>query len=62
MGAIVGIEIPIASMLGKWKVSQNRSDADMAGVVAGLHKEGRGAGAVEMAACVDARRQPVKPD
>lgn len=34
--AIVGIEIDIASIAGKWKVSQNRSDADQAGVAAGL--------------------------
>jgi transcriptional regulator len=34
--AIVGIEIEIASLVGKWKVSQNRSAADRAGVVAGL--------------------------
>jgi transcriptional regulator len=34
--AIVGIEIPLASLVGKWKVSQNRSAADRAGVAAGL--------------------------
>lgn len=34
--AIVGIEIPIADLRGKWKTSQNRSAADRAGVVAGL--------------------------
>jgi transcriptional regulator len=33
---IVGIEIAISSIIGKWKVSQNRSEADRAGVVAGL--------------------------
>ena len=33
---IVGIEIPIARLEGKWKVSQNRPEADRAGVVAGL--------------------------
>jgi transcriptional regulator len=37
---IVGIEIPIGRIEGKWKVSQNRSAADRAGVVAGLAKEG----------------------
>jgi transcriptional regulator len=36
--AIVGIEIPIARIEGKWKVSQNRSPEDRAGVVAGLRK------------------------
>jgi transcriptional regulator len=33
---IVGIEIPISRIFGKWKVSQNRSSADRVGVVAGL--------------------------
>jgi transcriptional regulator len=34
--AIVGIEIAIESLRGKWKVSQNRDAADRAGVAAGL--------------------------
>ena len=34
--AIVGIEIPLESLQGKWKVSQNRPAADRAGVVQGL--------------------------
>lgn len=38
--AIVGIEIPIARIEGKWKVSQNRPEADRAGVVAGLRAQG----------------------
>jgi transcriptional regulator len=33
---IVGLEIPIARIEGKWKASQNRSAADRAGVAAGL--------------------------
>jgi transcriptional regulator len=33
---IVGIEIPIAKLVGKWKVSQNRPEPDKLGVVAGL--------------------------
>lgn len=37
MRAIVGIEIPIARIEGKWKLSQNRAEADRAGVVAGLN-------------------------
>ncbi len=36
LGAIVGLEIPVESLLGKWKVSQNRSEADRQGVAAGL--------------------------
>ena len=34
--AIVGVEIVLSSIVGKWKVSQNRSVADRAGVVRGL--------------------------
>ena len=36
---IVGIEIPITRIEGKWKVSQNRPEADRAGVHAGLGGE-----------------------
>jgi len=38
--AIIGIEIPILTIEGKWKVSQNRSDADRHGVCEGLTKDG----------------------
>ena len=38
--AIVGVEIPIARIEGKWKVSQNRPAVDRAGVVAGLRGGG----------------------
>ena len=34
--AIVGIEIPVDRLIGKWKISQNRNEADRAGVAAGL--------------------------
>ena len=34
--AIVGVEIPIARLAGKWKVSQNRPEKDRIGVVEGL--------------------------
>jgi transcriptional regulator len=34
--AIVGIRIPLTRLLGKWKVSQNRSEADRLGVADGL--------------------------
>jgi len=33
---IIGIELPIRSIEGKWKVSQNRNQADRKGVVEGL--------------------------
>lgn len=39
---IVGVEIAIHRIEGKWKVSQNRSEADRGGVVAGLRADGRG--------------------
>lgn len=40
LGAIVGIEIPIDSLVGKWKMSQNRALDDRAGVAAGLRANG----------------------
>jgi transcriptional regulator len=38
--AIVGFELPIARLEGKWKMNQNRSAADRAGTVEGLKREG----------------------
>ncbi len=38
--AIVGLEIPIRRLVGKWKVSQNRPEADREGVVQGLREMG----------------------
>lgn len=49
--SIVGIEIPIMRLVGKWKVSQNRPTADKQGVVAGLNERGD-ADSREMAALV----------
>ncbi len=40
LAGIIGIEISIARLEGKWKVSQNRSVNDRAGVVAGLSASG----------------------
>ena len=40
LGAIVGFEIPIVALTGKWKVSQNRNEADRRGVVKGLRGTG----------------------
>ena len=37
---IVGIEIEIRALEGKWKVSQNRSAEDQRGVIAGLASQG----------------------
>ena len=36
--AIVGIEVPIMQLAGKWKVSQNRPQKDRTGVVQGLQQ------------------------
>lgn len=38
---IVGIEIPIRSIQGKWKASQNRPPADRQGIINGLKAEDR---------------------
>lgn len=53
LGAIVGLEIEITGLAGKWKVSQNRSAADRDGVAQGLDARGD-ASARAMAALVRA--------
>lgn len=40
LGAIVGIEITIDRLLGKWKVSQNQPAANQASLIAALEKAG----------------------
>jgi transcriptional regulator len=40
LNSIVGFEIPIARLEGKWKMSQNRPAPDRVGVVEGLTREG----------------------
>ncbi len=37
IGSIVGFEIVITRLLGKWKVSQNQPPGNRAGVISGLH-------------------------
>jgi transcriptional regulator len=49
---IVGLEIEIAEISGKWKVSQNRPVADRVGVVAGLESTPDNAAGQEMAKLV----------
>ena len=51
--AIVGIEIELSSLAGKWKVSQNRPAADREGVAQGLEGEA-GTASQSMAALVRA--------
>jgi transcriptional regulator len=53
LSAIVGFDIQVTSIEGKWKLSQNRSEQDIAGVIAGLaarHEPGADQLAGEMAA------------
>ena len=57
MKGIVGLEIPILRIEGKWKVSQNRPAADQAGVVAGLRGSGPQADAIA-AALVERAKKP----
>lgn len=52
--AIVGFVLPIDRLQGKWKMSQNRSRADRAGVVSELERLGDDAG-LAVAAAVAAR-------
>lgn len=55
VGTIVGVEIDIASLEGKWKVSQNRTDEDIDGVISGLNASSDSAHHI-MAAHVAAHR------
>jgi transcriptional regulator len=52
LAAIVGIEIPISAIEGKWKTSQNRALPDKLGTIAGLHERGD-ENAKQMAALVE---------
>ena len=54
LGAIVGIEIPVQALVGKWKVSQNRPRPDRDGVVAGLEMKAD-ARSQEMASLISQR-------
>lgn len=56
--AIVGIEIPLESLVGKWKMSQNRPETDRAGVADGLAAESPDAEALAHAALVRAGPRP----
>lgn len=52
LGAIVGVELAVERWEGVWKVSQNRTDTDRAGVVEGLTAQGTPQ-ALAMAALVE---------
>ena len=53
LGAIVMIELPITELVGKFKLSQNRSTADRLGTDAGLADRGH----TELAADMQALRE-----
>jgi transcriptional regulator len=46
LGAIVGLELTITRLVGKWKMSQNRPAQDRAGVEEALRRDGGDAGRV----------------
>lgn len=59
MSDIVGVEVEIARLEGKWKMSQNRSAADIDGVVGGLSASSSALDQVA-ALIVEERRPPSK--
>jgi transcriptional regulator len=59
--AIVGVEVEIDRIEAKWKLSQNRSDADVAGVVAGLRLGSEDDEALAEAMAESASRRSVPP-
>src|ERR1700744_2164913 len=58
MRGIVGVELPIARIEGKWKMSQNRPAADRTGVIAGFREAGEAGEAI--AAIVEERGAKLK--
>jgi transcriptional regulator len=54
LGAIVGIEISISRLVGKWKVSQNQPEANQSSVIQALRSGGSDA-ARSMATLVEGR-------
>jgi transcriptional regulator len=58
LGAIVGIEVRVARMEGKWKLGQNREARDREGAAAGLERRGEGLTAEAMRAVGRELRDP----
>ena len=52
--AIVGVEVTITRIEGKWKASQNRSEADQRGVADGLREDGH----TELARVMEGLKHP----
>jgi transcriptional regulator len=59
--AIVGIEITLSALTGKWKVTQNRSAADRDGVVYGLLAQAEQTGDAQAAAMAELVARGGKP-
>ena len=57
MKGIVGFEIPIRRLEGKWKVSQNRNEPDRMGAMQGLTQLGRPESNVMAGLIAEARRE-----
>ncbi len=55
--AVVGFEVQVTDVEAKWKMSQNRSDGDIAGVIDGLQRQGSPT-ALEVADTVGSIRRP----
>lgn len=60
ISAIVGIEIVIGRLIGKWKISQNQPTRNQQGVVRGL-RESNSQNALQMAALVATVNRPADP-
>ena len=58
MRGIVGVEIAVTRIEGKWKMSQNRPEADRAGVIAGFREAGDAGEAI--AAIIEERGAKLK--
>lgn len=57
LNGIVGLEMPISRLEGKWKVSQNRTMPDRAGAVRGL-RESSDPGGIEIAGWIESKITP----
>lgn len=58
MMAIIGIEIPISRIEGKWKMSQNRDMADREGVINGMRSDADSQRNTQVADLVEQSRRP----
>jgi transcriptional regulator len=63
LGAIIGFEIPVETLEGAWKFSQNKNAADLRGVIDGLEERGDAevAALVRGRGGVDGPRDPLQP-